>query len=83
MSRNEGMGPENRKNTTGEREVRTKAQNALTRAIANRRREIAEEKAEIDRRIAEQTPAIRAIAKNGTTLQRRLAVRWLALGGDR
>ena len=60
--------------------MRTKAQNALARAIANRRREIAAERAEIDRRIADLAPSIRALAKSGTAEQRRLAARWLALG---
>lgn len=58
--------------------MRSNAQNALARAIANRRREIAAERAEIDARIAGQTPTITALSKTGSPEQRRLAARWLA-----
>lgn len=58
--------------------MRSNAQNALARAIANRRREIAAERAEIDVRIAGQMPTITALSKAGSPEQRRLAARWLA-----
>lgn len=58
--------------------MRTRVQDALARAIANRRREIATERSEIDDRIADLTPTIMALSKTGSPEQRRLAARWIA-----
>lgn len=61
--------------------MRTRTQNALAMAIADRRREIAAERAEINRRIAGQAPSIMALSKTGSPEQRLLAARWLAKAG--
>ena len=58
--------------------MRTRVQDALAMAIANRRREIATERSEIDDRIADLKPTIMALSKTGGPEQRRLAARWLA-----
>lgn len=59
--------------------MKTKAQKGLARAIARRRREIHRERAAIQKEIDAARPQIERLAAHGTTEERRVARRWLAL----